>query len=342
PYTDKSDVDEKVTSDDAQPGGEEQPRAGLEVDEASQFSPGAQAEPGTGSAEPGVSLVNEVDGVPVFQILEDDGTQPEAEAGSGQPLTDEQPQPADRSEQATVRSGDRIQPEGIPLGLDGCTAGPLVSHESGASGILTAGHCGVHRWTDRDGRYLGPTLIPEVEVEGNDVEIVRLDGDVVPVPEFTGTAEPYIGQDVCARGATSAEMGRGLERCGQVTDLDVTVHYDKQEKDANGRPIRVNGLPVYQIGPTVTDLITTDIPTLAGDSGGPLYEKDTLEAVGTLSGGNGDFPDTCGSPKAIPGNECYSPFSNFVPIAKGLSSYPGWRVSTAPRLRPSGSVVEPF
>ncbi|WP_405591448.1 trypsin-like serine protease [Streptomyces sp. NBC_01092] len=334
-YTEQPGADAEAQYDEPQPEAEAQPL-------------NAEAEPGTEGTEPGVRLVNEVDGVPVFQVLDDNEPQPESDAGDGQPPTegqlvdggqppaDEEPQLSDGSEEATVSPGDRIQPEGIPLGSSGCTAGPIVSDGSGASGILTAEHCGGTRWTDRDARYVGSVQPPEVEVDGNDTEIIRLDGDVVPETDFTGIAEPEVGQDVCARGATSAEMGRGLERCGQVTDLDVTVHYDKQEKDADGQPILMNGLPVYQIGPTVTDLIETDIPTLAGDSGGPLYTKDGREVVGTLSGGNGDFPDTCGSPNAVAG-PCFAPNSKFVPIAKGLSSFPGWGVSVAPGVTPSES-----
>lgn len=312
-YADESGVDGQALSDETQPGGEEQPRAGLEVDEASQLSPGAQAEPGMGSAEPSVSLVNEVDGVPVLQILEDDGAQPEAEAGSGQPPTDEQPQPIDGQQSSMdeqsrtdtqqpgadqepsaddqgIAAGDIIRQELVDNKAGVCSAG-VAATDGENNFLITAGHCNSglsskgeeHSelngtdpgWFTEDGQPIGHT--ERREFPGADFSVVRSGTDLNP-EDFNEVGEAYVGEDVCQRGAVTFRETGVRDNCGKVTAVDDSYTFTNKDEEGN---------PSYD---TVNDLINTDITSLDGDSGGLLYDKNTKQALGLLSGQGRFYP----------------------------------------------------
>ena len=308
-YTDDSGVNEEVLSGEAQPVGEEQPRAGLEVDEASLFGPGAQAEPGMGSAESGVSLVDEVDGIPSLQIRQDDGARPGAGAGNGQLVTDEQPQPADGQESSadTQQSGSDQQPgvdqqpgrgqhpagedEGIAAGdfirqdlVEGkagaCTAG-VAATDGESNFVLTAGHCNSELngtdpgWFTADGKTIGHT--ERREFPGADFSVVRSETDLNP-EEFKEVGEAHVDDDVCQRGATTFRETGVRDNCGKVTAVNDSFTFTNHDKEGN----------ISQ--DTVNDLITTDISTRDGDSGGLLFDKNTKQALGLLSGQGRFFP----------------------------------------------------
>jgi S1-C subfamily serine protease len=134
--------------------------------------------------------------------------------------------------------------------------------------FLTAGHCGNAEktwWTSANhSTLLGSTTASTFP--GKDYAIVKYDASYTNYPgtvgsqDITHAANAVVGETVTRRGSTT-----GIHS-GQVTALNVTVH--------------------YQGGGTVRGLIQTTVCAEPGDSGGPLY--DGTAAIGLTSGGSGD------------------------------------------------------
>jgi hypothetical protein len=316
PVTDAAPVEENVQPSAYEQSSEQADPVTEDQQPIQEAQPGAEGEQ---SDVDDIVRVNEVEGVRVFRIVEgDDAAQagPDSQPSTGEP--DDQGPP--------IEGGDRIQPKGIPLGTDGCSAGFNVTDGESSNFLLTAAHCHSERgWTTDSGRDIGQELEPREEMEGKDYLFVKNQHPADP-EDFTEVGEAYVGQEVCARGATTAEVTGERESCGRVTAVDQSWSYDKLVKEANG----VNELPVYEIGPTVDDLIETDIHTRGGDSGGPLYDRHSHEALGTLNGGNGDGKDTCGNATADPDN-CALPSSAFYPVSASLRLYPEFHLGVAPK-----------
>jgi len=134
--------------------------------------------------------------------------------------------------------------------------------------FLTAGHCGnVEKkwWTSASHTtLLGGTVA--AKFPGKDYALVKYDASYTNYPgtagsqDITHAANAHVGESVTRRGSTT-----GIHS-GQVTALNVTVHYSG--------------------GGTVRGLIQTTVCAEPGDSGGPLY--DGTAAIGLTSGGSGD------------------------------------------------------
>ncbi|MER6672637.1 S1 family peptidase [Streptomyces sp. NPDC000983] len=161
-----------------------------------------------------------------------------------------------------LSGGDAVFASGLR-----CSAGVNV-RSANAYYFVTAGHCtaSAATWYTASAQTtaIGPTT--GTSFPGDDFGIVRYANDAVPRPgtigtlDVTGTANAYVGQSVCRRGATTGV------RCGVVTALNATVNY-------------AGGHIVY-------GLIRTNICAEPGDSGGPLYAGDKV--IGILSGGSGN------------------------------------------------------
>lgn len=162
-----------------------------------------------------------------------------------------------------LSAGDQISASG-----GNCTLG-FVFDKGGPKYGLTAGHCGEQGDTvTSNGAVIGtmthkqapPTIgslfDPSAE-DRSDWAIITIDpeielnhaGDFEPKIAPNTTARATVGQQVCTSGITTGH------HCGKVT--------------------KVNG-----------DLITTNITRLPGDSGGPLYDRNTGAALGVLSTGS--------------------------------------------------------
>jgi S1-C subfamily serine protease len=134
--------------------------------------------------------------------------------------------------------------------------------------FLTAGHCGKAEakwWTSASHTtFLGGTI--SATFPGKDYALVKYDVSYTNYPgtagsqEITHAANAVVGETVTRRGSTTGVHS------GQVTALNVTVHYAG--------------------GGTVRGLIQTTVCAEPGDSGGPLY--DGTAALGLTSGGSGD------------------------------------------------------
>ena len=167
----------------------------------------------------------------------------------------------------------------------GCTAGFLVRTSTGATGVLTAGHCNRPREPSRVVMNLGGilpytklgtfarTVNEGVHDEQHDIGLIVLDGDNVPQSPavaatlaITGvTSDLSIGQELCKFGMSSGEA-----QCGPVLDLTES----KVSFSAGGQ---------------------------CGDSGGPVYliqNDGTATAVGI---------DIRGSNPASPNAGCLAP-----------------------------------
>ncbi|MFK4188098.1 S1 family peptidase [Streptomyces sparsogenes] len=179
-----------------------------------------------------------------------------------------------------------------------CSAGFNVT--DGQSGyILTAGHCGPNgtAWFADSQGTAGVGTTVRSDFPGSDFSLVRYqnpasdqssvvnagDGQVVRI---TAAGDPVVGQKVFRSGSTS-----GL-RSGEVTALNATVNYPEG---------------------TVSGLIQTNVCAEPGDSGGPLFDRNT--ALGVTSGGTGD----CAS-----GGVTF-----FQPVTKALTAL-GVRIPDAP------------
>ncbi|WP_344023938.1 S1 family peptidase [Streptomyces luteireticuli] len=150
-----------------------------------------------------------------------------------------------------------------------CSLGFNVSR-GGRPAFLTAGHCGnvTPEWSGTRG---GPRVaVTETSVfPGQDYALARYtDSSVRPSAvdlhgggsrTITRAGEAHPGERVQRSGSTTGVHG------GTVTGVNATVNYQEG---------RVDGL------------IETDICAEPGDSGGPLFDRDT--ALGITSGGTGN------------------------------------------------------
>ena len=128
--------------------------------------------------------------------------------------------------------------------------------------FLTAGHCGnvANTWYTNSSQstLIGATI--GSSFPGNDYALVRYDNTSPSHPGGFTAANAFVGESVKRTGSTTGT------RSGQVTALDVTVHYSG--------------------GGTVRGMIQTTVCAEPGDSGGPLY--DGTKALGITSGGSGN------------------------------------------------------
>lgn len=170
-------------------------------------------------------------------------------------------EPMDGVLSTTISGGNAIFGQGAR-----CSLGFAVTVQ-GADAFLTAGHCGnaIRTWFADPGgeEELGTTIsssFPE-----NDFALVQVTSGQVPVEgtvgrrDITSAATPVVGQRVVRRGSTTGT------RDGRVISLNSTVNFPEG---------------------TVTGLIGTTVCAEPGDSGGPLFARDT--ALGLTSGGSGD------------------------------------------------------
>ncbi|MER6015985.1 S1 family peptidase [Streptomyces bluensis] len=189
------------------------------------------------------------------------------------------------------RTAGRLSPQlsggdGIYSPGGRCSAGFNVV-SGGTYYFLTAGHCtsGHPTWYT-DATYstqIGPTV--GSSFPSNDYGIVRYANPSVPVSgtvgtvDITGVANATVGMSVTFRGAVSGVVS------GVVTGLNATINYGG--------------------GDIVYGLISTNICTQPGDSGGALYSGD--KAIGILSGGTGS---------CVTGGTSF-----FQPVTEVLSTY---------------------
>lgn len=311
------DVEAEPVAEDTQPSTDEPT--------AEQVNPVADDEHPIQETQPGAEgEQSDVDDVVTVNQADGEDLQMGEGNDAAHPGPDSEPSPREPDNQGRpIADGDRIQPKGIPLGTDGCSAGfPVTDGESDF--ILTAEHCHSESgWTTEGGQYIGQELEPREDMEGKDYLFVK---NQLPAnaEDFTEVGEAHVGQGVCTRGATTWENTGRQESCGTVTAINKSVTYDDKKTG------EVDGVPVFQIGETIEDLIETDIRTLGGDSGGPLYDRHNHTALGTLSGGNGDYPETCGNAAPDP-DPCTPPSSNFYPVSKSLRLYPDFHLGVAPK-----------
>ncbi|MFJ9031607.1 S1 family peptidase [Streptomyces sp. NPDC102274] len=134
--------------------------------------------------------------------------------------------------------------------------------------FVTAGHCAGSgsTWYANSTHTTLVGLTAGSSFPNNDYGLVRYTNPAVPVPgtvgsvDITSAANATVGMAVTFRGAASGVVS------GVVTGLNATINYG-------------NGNIVY-------GLISTNICTQPGDSGGALYSGG--RAIGVLSGGSGN------------------------------------------------------
>ncbi|MGC5286221.1 S1 family peptidase [Micromonospora sp. DT231] len=142
--------------------------------------------------------------------------------------------------------------------LGGCSVG-FTATDYTFNYIITAGHCtqGYPHWTLPNGQDVGPSL--ESNYPENDYGLIWMNGPSVwatgvinlwnnTTRSIHGWATAVTGLSVCNSGKTTGF------RCGSVLRTNVTV----------------NGA-----GGTVRQMVETNICTLGGDSGGPLFASNT-------------------------------------------------------------------
>ncbi|MET8454623.1 trypsin-like serine protease [Streptomyces sp. NPDC005209] len=338
PATDQQPAaEEQATTDTQQPGPDQQPSAGEQSGTDQQRSadtqqPSPDQQTAADAEQPTAQLATDSQPSSSDQQPAPDARQPTAEqpgVSDAQPGTDQQPgadqqpsggeqsgtdqqrgadhqlnpeaQPTERHQR--IAAGDRIRPDTVsPVG--GCSVGvPATDGENNF--VITAGHCNSGLgsvgeensnrngtdpgWFTENGQPVGHT--ERRGGPGSDFSVVRTETD--PNPEdFTEVGEADRGEEVCARGATSF-ADKKEDKCGVVTDVGKSFTFH----NADGSE------------PTVDDLIFTDgLDTLPGDSGGLLYDKNTHQPLGVLSGGG-----------------------RFYPLSKVLQQNPDLRLGVAPK-----------
>ncbi|MBP2055714.1 hypothetical protein J2Z21_008730 [Streptomyces griseochromogenes] len=285
------DSDTQPGASDAQPGTDQQPAADAQQPATDAQLPSTGQQPSAGE-ESGTDQQASTDAQQPGPDQETaaDAQQPspgQPGAPDAQPGTDQQPNPEAQPTEGDqpIAAGDRIRPDAVsPLG--GCSVGvPATDGENNF--VITAAHCNSGLgsvgeensnlngtdpgWFTEDGQPVGHT--ERRGGPGADFSVVRTDADLNP-EDFTKVGEAYDGEEVCARGATSF-ADKQEDKCGVVTDV--------------GEPFTFHNGDGSQ--PTVDDLIFTDgLDTLPGDSGGLLYDENTHQALGVLSGGGRFYP----------------------------------------------------
>ncbi|MCG5454830.1 S1 family peptidase [Micromonospora sp. PSH03] len=158
-------------------------------------------------------------------------------------------------------SAGQIQPNvGISSGdsLGGCSVG-FTATDYTFNYIITAGHCtqGYPHWTLPNGQDVGPSL--ESNYPENDYGLIWMNGSSVwatgVINLWNNTSRSIHGWATAVSGLSVCNSGRTTGfRCGSVLKTNVTV----------------NGA-----GGTVRQMVETNICTLGGDSGGPLFATNT-------------------------------------------------------------------
>ncbi|MEU8157067.1 S1 family peptidase [Micromonospora sp. NPDC048986] len=158
-------------------------------------------------------------------------------------------------------SAGQIQPNvGISSGdsLGGCSAG-FTATDYTFNYIITAGHCtqGYPHWTLPNGQDVGPSL--ESNYPEDDYGLIWMNGPSVwatgVINLWNNTSRSIHGWATAVSGLSVCNSGKTTGfRCGTVLKTNVTV----------------NGA-----GGTVRQMVETNICTLGGDSGGPLFASNT-------------------------------------------------------------------
>ncbi|MEV1155122.1 S1 family peptidase [Micromonospora chokoriensis] len=191
-------------------------------------------------------------------------------------------------------SDGQIQPNvGISSAdaLGGCSVG-FTATDFTFNYIITAGHCtrGFPHWTLPNGQDVGPSL--ESNYPENDFGLIWMNGPSVWATgvinlwnnmsrSIHGWATAVSGLSVCNSGKTTGF------RCGSVLRTNVTV----------------NGA-----GGTVRQMVETNICTLGGDSGGPLFATNTAYGLNSHANRNGS---QCNS----------SPRTWHQPVGEAINTY---------------------
>ncbi|MEV4766714.1 S1 family peptidase [Micromonospora chokoriensis] len=191
-------------------------------------------------------------------------------------------------------SDGQIQPNvGISSAdaLGGCSVG-FTATDFTFNYIITAGHCtrGFPHWTLPNGQDVGPSL--ESNYPEDDYGLIWMNGASVWATgvinlwnntnrSIHGWATAVSGLSVCNSGKTTGF------RCGSVLRTNVTV----------------NGA-----GGTVRQMVETNICTLGGDSGGPLFATNTAYGLNSHANRNGS---QCNS----------SPRTWHQPVGEAINTY---------------------
>jgi streptogrisin D len=165
-----------------------------------------------------------------------------------------------------VAGGDAIYGSGYR-----CSVGFNVTTSSGASGFITAGHCGnvVSTWYSDSGESNEVATTGTSAFPGTDYSIATYtDGG-----SHASEVDLYNGSTQSISGAADATVGESVQRSGSTSGLH------------GGTVNAVDASVTYEEG-TVNGLIDTDVCAEPGDSGGALF--DGSSAVGLTSGGSGD------------------------------------------------------
>ncbi|MFF0153695.1 S1 family peptidase [Micromonospora sp. NPDC005203] len=142
--------------------------------------------------------------------------------------------------------------------LGGCSVG-FTATDYTFNYIITAGHCtqGYPHWTLPNGQDVGPSL--ESNYPENDYGLIWMNGPSVwatgTINLWNNTSRSIHGWATAVSGLSVCNSGKTTGfRCGSVLRTNVTV----------------NGA-----GGTVRQMVETNICTLGGDSGGPLFASNT-------------------------------------------------------------------
>ncbi|MEU8391102.1 S1 family peptidase [Micromonospora sp. NPDC048842] len=170
-------------------------------------------------------------------------------------------------------SAGQIQPNvGISSGdsLGGCSVG-FTATDYTFNYVITAGHCtqGYPHWTLPNGQDVGPSL--ESNYPENDYGLIWMNGSSVwatgVINLWNNTSRSIHGWATAVSGLSVCNSGRTTGfRCGSVLKTNVTV----------------NGA-----GGTVRQMVETNICTLGGDSGGPLFATNTAYGLNSHANRNG-------------------------------------------------------
>ncbi|MCL2804001.1 MAG: FG-GAP-like repeat-containing protein, partial [Micrococcales bacterium] len=234
--------------------------------------------------EEALAAVDEVDGLEAVE----DGVVAEL-AGDEIPVevsVEEVPMPTEAISGESIdtgplRAGKRIY--NVTQGGSYCTANVLVTKGT-ARQMISAGHCGAAGNTVRyAGANLGTIQSSSWYAAKNGAEIV---GDAAshaapttaraslfrtPTQAWNvvGWGDAIVGAVVCSRGVSS-----GVEKCGVVKAVGLRIEMGSRYVDPGMRYLK--------------NTVAVAMPTIPGDSGGPLYYKgiDSMVVVGILSGSN--------------------------------------------------------
>lgn len=154
--------------------------------------------------------------------------------------------------------------------LGGCSVG-FTATDFTFNYIITAGHCtqGFPHWTLPNGQDVGPSL--ESNYPEDDYGLIWMNGPSVwatgVINLWNNTSRSIHGWATAVSGLSVCNSGKTTGfRCGSVLKTNVTV----------------NGA-----GGTVRQMVETNICTLGGDSGGPLFATNTAYGLNSHANRNG-------------------------------------------------------